>query len=214
MQKLPTLKDPNREFRIFQSRVWAAVTVMAVLVCVIIVRLAYLQIIENRHFTTLSRENRLKVVPIAPTRGLIFSRDGQVLAENRPSFSLEMVPERAGDVESSLAAISDLLQLTEEERERIAEAMKRARGFDGVAIKTGMNEEEVALFSVNRHRFPGFSIAATLTRHYPRAEQMAHVVGYVGRISEKELEQLDTTAYRGTTHIGKTGVEKAISEFK
>jgi penicillin-binding protein 2 len=209
MQNRPALKDPNRELRIFQARIWAAVTIMVVLVCVIIARLAYLQIIEHRHFSTLSRENRLKVVPIPPTRGLIYSRDGQILAENRPSFSLEMVPERVDDVGSSLAAVADLLQLDEEQRKRIGEELRRARGFDSVVIKTGMSEQEVAVFSVNRHRFPGFSIAARLTRFYPLAEQMAHIIGYVGRISEDELKELDTTAYRGTTHMGKVGVEKA-----
>ena len=94
MQKLPTLKDPNRELRIFQSRMWAAIAFIVVLTIVILTRLVYLQVFEHRHFTTLSHDNRLKVVPIAPTRGLIYSRDGQVLAENRASFSLEMVPER------------------------------------------------------------------------------------------------------------------------
>lgn len=209
MQKRSRLKDPNRELRIFQARVWAAVTIMVVGVCVIIARLAYLQIIEHRHFTTLARENRLKVVPIAPTRGLIYSRDGQILAENRASFALELVPERADDVHAALGAVSDLLQLNREERHRIDEELKRVRGFDSVVIKTGMNEREVAIFSVNRHRFPGFSIVARLTRFYPQGEQMAHVIGYVGRISERELKEIDTVAYRGTNHIGKVGVEKA-----
>lgn len=209
MQKLPTLKDPDREQRIFQARVWAAVAIMAVLVSLIISRLAYLQIIKHGHFTTLAQDNRLKVVPIAPTRGLIYSRDGHILAENRPSFALEMVPERVEDVQSSLTALAILLQLNDAERERINEALKRARGFDSVAIKTGMDEREVAIFSVNRHRFPGFSIAARLTRYYPAAERMAHIIGYVGRISAAELQELDTAAYRGTTHIGKVGVEKA-----
>ena len=209
MQQLPTLKDPNRELRIFQARVRAAVIIMVLLVLTIIARLAYLQIIEHRHFTTLAHENRIKVVPIAPTRGLIYSRDGQILAENRPSFSLEMVPERVEDMQSALGAIAGLLLLDEEERQRIDEELKRSRGFDAVAIKTGMNEQQVALFSVNRHRFPGFSIAARLTRFYPEEDRMAHVIGYVGRISERELKELDFTAYRGTTHSGKVGVEKA-----
>lgn len=209
MQKLPTLKDPNREVRIFHARLWAAMSIMAVLVLIIITRLGYLQIIENSHFTTLSHENRLKIVPIAPTRGLIYSRDGQIVAENRPSFSLEMVPERAGDVTSSIAAVAQLLQLNGEERQAVDEERKRARGFDSVVIKTGMSEREVALFSVNRHRFPGFSIAARLTRYYPEGQGLAHVVGYVGRISEPELKSIDATAYRGTTHIGKVGVERA-----
>lgn len=213
VQKLPTLKDPNRELRIFQARIWAAVGIMVALVCVIVARLAYLQILEHRHFTTLSRENRLNVVPVPPTRGLIFSRDGQILAENRPSFSLEMVPERVDDVPEAITEITNLLELEPDESQRIEEAWKRARGFDAVVIKTGMNEQEVALFSVNRHRFPGFSIAARLARYYPQDERTAHVIGYVGRISEDELNELDPTVYRGSTHIGKVGVEKAREDI-
>jgi len=209
MQKLPTLKDRNRELRIFEARVWAAVTIMVVLIIAIIARLAYLQILEHRHFTTLAQENRLKVVPIAPTRGLIYSRDGEILAENRPSFSLEMVPERVDDVRAALGEVTDLLRLEEQDVRRIDEELGRARGFDAVVIKTGMNEHDVALFSVNRHRFPGFSIAARLARFYPQQSAMAHVIGYVSRINEDELKELDTNNYRGTTHIGKVGVEKA-----
>jgi penicillin-binding protein 2 len=213
MQKLPTLKDPNRESRIFQSRMLAGISFIIILTIVILVRLVYLQVLEHRHFTTLSHDNRLKVVPIPPTRGLIYSRDGQILAENRPSFTLEMVPERVADERAALIGIADLLNLDAEEIQRIREARKRARGFDAVVIKTGMTESEVARFSVNRHRFRGFTIAARLARYYPLGERMAHVLGYVGRISESELKTLDTTAYRGTTHVGKVGVEKAREDI-
>ena len=212
MEKLPTLKDPNRELRIFQARVRAAVAIMLVLMLTIVGRLAYLQIVEHSHFTTLSRDNRLKLVPIPPTRGLIYSRDGQILAENRASFSLEMVPERVDDVEDSLQAVARFMALDDEELVRARDAIRRARGFDAVAIKTGLEEKEVARFSVNQHRFPGFSIAARLARYYPRGNDTAHVIGYVGRISEDELKQVDTTDYRGTTHIGKVGVERAREE--
>ncbi len=209
MQKLPTLKDPNRELRIFQARVWVAIAVMVILIFTVIGRLAYLQIIKYGHFTTLSRDNRLKVVPIPPTRGLIYSRDGKILAENRPSFSLEMVPERVHDIPSVLVEITNLMHLEDSEVERITDEWKRARGFDSVVIKTGLDERQVALFSVNRHRFPGFSIEARLARYYPRKELMAHVIGYVGRVNEDEQNAMDGTAYRGSTHIGKVGVEKA-----
>ena len=209
MQKLPTLKDPNRELRIFTARVWAAVAIMIVLMLTVVGRLAYLQIIEHRHFTTLSQDNRLKLVAIPPTRGLIYSRDGLILAENRPSFSLEVVPERVHDIERQLAGIAALFDMDDSEIEDAREALTHARRFDAVVVKAGLGEDEVALFSVNRHRFPGFSIAARLARHYPFADKFAHVIGYVSRISEDELAQLDPVAYRGTTHIGKVGVEKA-----
>lgn len=209
MQKLPTLKDPNRELRIFTARVWAAIALMIVLTLTVVGRLAYLQIIEHGHFTTLSQDNRLKLVAIPPTRGLIYSRDGQILAENRPSFSLEVVPERVQDIERQLAGIAALFEMEDSEIEDVREALAHARRFDAVVVKGGLDENAVALFSVNRHRFPGFAIAARLARHYPFAEEFAHVIGYVSRINENELAQLDPVAYRGTTHIGKVGVEKA-----
>lgn len=209
MQKLPTLKDPNRELRIFTARVWAAIALMIVSMLTIVARLAYLQIIEHGHFTTLSQDNRLKLVAIPPTRGLIYSRNGQILAENRPSFSLEVVPERVRNIDRQLDRIAALFELDDSDLEDAREALTHARRFDAVVLKAGLDEDEVALFSVNRHRFPGFAIAAHLARHYPLADEFAHVVGYVSRINEEELARLDPVAYRGTTHIGKTGVEKA-----
>jgi penicillin-binding protein 2 len=192
---------------------WAGTAIMIGLILMVLARLAYLQILEHRHFTTLSQDNRLKVVPIPPTRGLIYSRDGQVLAENRPSFSLEMVPERVRDFAATLPIVSQLVDLDEDELARIDEARRRVRGFDAIVIKTGLSEDEVARFSVNRHRYPGFTIVARLARYYPFGEQLAHVIGYVGRINETELKAIDTAAYRGTTHIGKIGVEKAREEI-
>lgn len=209
MQKLPTLKDPNRELRIFQSRIAVATVLMVLATLTIVARLAYLQIIEHGHFTTLAQDNRLKLVAIPPTRGLIYSRDGQVVAENRPSFSLEMVPERVRHLDTSLGELAVLLELDEDELLAVREAVDRVRGFDSVVVKTGLNEAEVALFSVNRHRFPGCNIVARLTRHYPLRDDLAHVLGYVARINEAELREVDASTYRGTTHIGKVGVEKA-----
>ncbi|MFT4561238.1 MAG: penicillin-binding protein 2 [Gammaproteobacteria bacterium] len=192
---------------------WAAMSMTVVLTLVVLGRLTYLQLLEHRHFTTLSQDNRLKVVPIPPTRGLIYSRDGQVLAENRPSFSLEMVPERVRDFEATLPAVAQLVNLDEDEIARIDEERRRARGFDAIVIKTGMSENEVSKFSVNRHRFPGFAVVARLARYYPFGEELAHVVGYVGRINETEVKAIDPVAYRGTSHIGKTGVELAREEI-
>ena len=119
-----------------------------------------------------------------------------------------MIPERVKNTRESLAAIFSLLEFEEDEKRRIDEALVRARGFDSVAIKTGLSEEEVAQFAVNRHRFPGFSVAGRLARYYPFGAQLAHVVGYVGRINEQELRRIDPSVYRASTHIGKVGVEK------
>ena len=193
----------------FQLRVRLAIVATGVLVLILLARLAFLQIVNHDYFTTLSHENRLKIVPIAPPRGLIFSRKGITLAENRPSFSLTVVPENADDVPSALTALGDLLSLSQDELAAFSKQLERARRFEIVALKGDMNPEELAIFSVNRHRFPGFRVEAGVARHYPLAEKMAHVLGYVSRISEADLETIDETNYSATTHIGKSGVERA-----
>ena len=209
MKSLPTLKDANFERRMFQRRVRWAVVFMGILLFVLIVRLAYLQILNHEHFTTLSRENRLKIVPIVPPRGSIFSRDGTALAENRSSFSVAVIPENAVNLEAAVLELGKLLDLSDEQLESFYKRLNRAGRFENVTLKSDLNPEELAIFSVNRFRFPGFRIEAGVARHYPLAESTAHVIGYVGRISETDLKVIDQTNYSATTHIGKSGVEKA-----
>lgn len=207
--KPAALKEQAREMRIFQARMWISVAGMLVLAAALVGRLVYLQLIHHDHYTTLSQENRLKIVPIPPTRGLIYSADGVLLADNRPSYALEVVPEHVADLDAAVGELGRIVPLDEETLERFRLERGRKRRFDAVTVKANLTPEEVAVFSVNRHRFPGFDIAARLTRYYPLGSQMAHVVGYVGRINEQELKAIDTANYSGTTHIGKEGVEKA-----
>ncbi len=211
--KFEKLKEQARETRVFQARVWISVAAMVLLCGVLIGRLIYLQLVHHDHYTTLSQENRLKIVPIPPTRGLIYSADGVLLADNRPSFGLEVVPEHAGDLDAALVELGKILPLDEDTLARFRIELGRKRRFDTVPVKDNLTPEEVAVFSVNRHRFQGFDIAARLTRYYPLGSQMAHVVGYVARINEQELKTIDAANYSGTTHIGKEGVEKAREEM-
>lgn len=209
MKALPTLKDVDRERRMFETRVFAACLFMLLLVGVILARLFYLQVLNHGHYTTLSHENRLKIVPLAPPRGHIYSRDGELLAENRPSFALSAVPENVPDIDLAVGELTGLLNLGEEEVERFNRQLSYSRRFENVTLKSDLSPEELAIFSVNRFRFPGFFVEAGLSRHYPQGKNMAHLVGYVGRISESDLESIDPSNYSATTHIGKTGVEKA-----
>jgi penicillin-binding protein 2 len=213
VKALPTLKDPARERRLFQWRVGIAVVCMALAVGIVIARLAWLQIINHAHYTTLSHENRLKIVPLPPPRGLIYSRDGVVLAENRPSFALTVVPEKVPDLPSALDEMARLLELTPDELEQFNKQLRLARPFEQVTLKSDLDPVELAMFSVDRFRFPGFEVEAGLARHYPLGAAMAHVVGYVGRISEQDLAIIEPSNYRATTHIGKIGVEKAREEL-
>lgn len=208
----PQVGSRARDLETFQRRLWLGVAGMGVLGLVLIGRLVYLQLISHDHYTTLSQENRLKLLPIPPTRGLIYSRDGILLADNRASFALEVVPERVDSLERALVEIRQVVEVDEDALARFRSELRQKRRFDNVTLKNNLSEEEVAVFAVNRHRFPGFEIKARLTRYYPLGSQFAHLVGYVGRINVQELGRIDAANYSGTTHIGKEGVEKAREE--
>lgn len=203
------LKEPSRESVSFQNRIAVAAIGMLLLIAVLLGRLAFLQLLNHDHYTTLSRENRLKVVPIPPTRGLIYSRDGVLLAENQASFNLEVVPEQTQDLDRALAAIQPYVSLSPEQLARFATERKQHRRFDTITLKANLSEEEVAVFSANRYRFPGFAIAGRLTRYYPLGAETGAVIGYVSRINQDELRRLDASEYSGTSHIGKEGIERA-----
>ncbi len=204
-----TLKDKARESRLLRERVLTALIVVLLLASVLIYRMVHLQVISHDHFATLSEKNRVKIEPIPPTRGLIYDRNGVVLAQNQPSFSLEVVPEAVENMSVTLQGLAEIIDNREADLERFRKLLKRKRAFEGIPLRFHLSEEEVARFAVNRHRFPGVDIEARLTRHYPLGATAAHVVGYVGRIDEQELQHLDTANYSGTSHLGKTGVEKA-----
>ena len=207
-----TLKDKARESTLLRNRAITGLVVVIALSGLLITRLVYLQIISHEHFSTLSENNRVKIVPIPPTRGLIYDRNGVLLAQNLPSFSLEVVPETVEDMETTLGGLAQIINIRESDLERFRKLLRRKRSFEGIPLRFRLDEKEVARFAVNRHRFPGVDIEARLTRHYPLGATGAHVVGYVGRIDEQELQMLDTANYSGTSHMGKTGVEKAYED--
>lgn len=209
MKRMPALKDFSRERRLFVHRVMFAGLGMGVLVGLVVARLFFLQVISHDHFTTLSHDNRLKILPLPPPRGLIYSRDGTLLADNRPSFSLTVVPENVTAMEGALHELRGMLNLSDDDIEQFKKQLKFARRFEGVTLKGDLTPEELATFSINRFRFPGFGIEAGLARHYPFGEAFAHVIGYVGRISEADLATIEQSNYAATTHTGKMGVEKS-----
>lgn len=210
MAGLDRLRDHEREARLFRGRAVAAGVVAALVVVVLLARLLQLQYLSHEHYTTLSNDNRVRIEAIPPTRGLIHDRNGTVLAENLPSFSLELVPERVDDLDATLERLRPLIAFDEPDVERLRRAWRRARPFEGVPLRFRLTSEEVARFSVQRHRFPGVDIVAGLTRHYPYAQTGVHALGYVGRIDDDDLDRLDESAYRATSHVGKVGVEYAF----
>lgn len=203
------LKDHERDARQVRRRVFVGGAVVVLLTLVLVARMYYLQVIQYEHHSTLAENNRIHVQPIPPTRGLIFDRNGVIIADNRPSFSLTLTRERAGDWRQVLDVIVEVLELTPDDRALFEKRMLQGRRpFEPVPVLFELSEEQIARVAVNQFRLPGVEVAAQLVRHYPQKDHFAHSVGYVGRINEQELKKLDPINYSGTHHIGKTGIER------
>lgn len=208
------LKDHEKDARLVRRRVVVGAIAILLLTLALVARLYYLQVVQFEYHSTLSENNRVHVQPIPPTRGLIFDRNGVIIADNRPSFSLTVTRERAGDWRQVLDAIVEVLALTPEDRAIFEKRMGQGRRpFEPVPVLFELSEEQIALIAVNQFRLQGVEVAAQLVRHYPQGAHFAHSVGYVGRINERELKNLDPIDYSGTHHIGKTGVEKFYEEL-
>ena len=204
-----SLDDAQWQAALFNSRAMWSVAFVFALCVALVARMLMLQVVDHKHFQTLSEDNRVKVQPIAPVRGLIYDRNGLVLAENLPSYSLEVTPESAGQLDKLFRNIRDYVEITESEEQRFRAQVARKPKFESVPLKLGLDALEVARLSVNRHLFPGVEVVARPTRHYPLGASGSHLIGYVGRINEAELKRIDPANYRGSTHIGKTGVEQS-----
>lgn len=207
------LKDHFRESRLVSNRLIFAGLLSLVLFGIIIFRLVMLQIVEFEHFDSLSNRNRVDIEPLPPQRGLIYDRNGVLLAENIPTFSLELIPEKVQNLDETIAELAELLSLTAEDIDAFNERRIRHRAFEEIVVRNQLNQREVALFSVNRHRFPGVDVVGRLIRHYPQGPLFAHAVGYVGRINQQETQVIDRQNYKGTLQIGKTGVEKQYEDL-
>ncbi len=203
-----TLKDVLREARLVNDRLIIAALCAGVLFLIVMARLVLLQIVEHEHFNALSVKNRVDIIPVAPQRGLIFDRHGVLLAENIPTFSLEMTPENVVDMDATLAALAQLFGIPNDKILEIKKQIRHQRRFRQIIIRQRLTPQEVALFSVNRYRFPGVDVVGRLIRHYPFGDLFAHTVGYVGRINERDLKRIDEKNYQGTRQIGKTGIER------
>lgn len=203
-----TIKDHIRESRLFNERaLWAAIIALALLGGGIGGRLVYLQVLNYSHYATLSDGNRINLVPVPPMRGFIYDRNGVVLAQNVPSFSLEIIPEKAGNLEETIARLRDIIAIGDEDVRRFYRQLRGKRPFSSVPLRFNLNDTEMARFAVERHRFPGVETEARALRYYPQGGLAVHAVGYVGRINEEELRQLDSN-YSATDFIGKTGAER------
>jgi len=212
MRRRIHIKDNFQEKWQFNRRAIAALVLMVLLLLLVVGRLFDLQVLSHDHFATLSTNNRVKLVAVPPTRGLIYDRNGVLLADNVPSFSLEIIPEQVKNIEETLTRLKAIIRITDDDTRRFFQFLKRKRRFEGIPLRLRLTEKEVAIFSVNRYRFQGVDIQARLTRHYPLGSSGVHAIGYVGRIDENELQKLDESNYSGSTHIGKVGAEKSYED--
>jgi penicillin-binding protein 2 len=202
------LKDNYLETRLVRNRLIAAGLIVFVLMAVVLVRLYVLQVMDHEYFTTLSNSNRVSLKALPPTRGLIYDRNGVVMADNLPAYRLEIIREQVENLDQTLHDLRQLVEISDQEIKRFRETSKRRRAFESVPLLLNLSDEDVALLAVNIHRFPGVEINARLTRNYPLGKHAVHALGYVGRIDIRDLSTLDEANYAGTSHIGKLGLEK------
>jgi penicillin-binding protein 2 len=201
------LKDYFRETRLFDSRLSIATVIVLLLTLTLLARLVYLQVINYRHYATLSQENRIRPWPILPVRGRILDRNGIVLAENLPVYTLEITPEQVEDMDELLQRLGELVQLDASDIRNFKKQLGKRPRFESLVLRTRLNDQEAARIAVNRSQLHGVELQARLQRYYPLGGLAVHAIGYVGRIDEQESSGIDRSAYRGTQHIGKLGVE-------
>ena len=203
------LKDHSGESQVFFDRIVLGLVLLVIGILFLAARMLYLQVMQHDLYTTLSDKNRIQVQSVPPIRGLIYDRNGELIADNVPSFSLTITRERVEDLESTLKSIDALIGLTPEQIESFERRLsRRQRPYEAVPILLRMTQEQIAQISVNRYSLPGVDVQAKLVRHYPHGDLMAHAVGSVRRINEDDARRLDSVAYSGTEHVGKIGVEK------
>lgn len=202
------LKDARLEQALFRNRGWVALVVVGLCVLALLARFAWLQLVLHEEFSTRSERNRVKLRALAPTRGLIFDRNGVLLADNRLSYRLEVIPEQAGELSALLDRLSGVIELGSEDRERFLNQARYRRAFQSLPLRFNLSEDEVARLALDRWRLPGVEVVPVPSRHYPHGELLGHLIGYVGRINATEQEALEPHRRGITSHVGKLGIER------
>ncbi len=211
-------KDTQRELYIFRLRLIAAMLFVFACFGLLIARYLTLQVVNHEKYATRAEENRISLVPIAPNRGIVTDRNGVVLARNYSAYTLEITPSKVADLDATIDALGEIVTIEARDRKRFKKLIEETKTFESIPIRTRLSDDEVARFVAQRFRFPGVDVQARLFRQYPLGESAAHVIGYIGRVSEKDLDRLEEredkegvdllTNYQGTDYIGKEGLEK------
>ncbi|WP_423063926.1 penicillin-binding protein 2 [Candidiatus Paracoxiella cheracis] len=202
------IKDYYKETALFRNRCLAALIIVLLFTIVLVARLAFLQIKDHRFYSTLSRHNLLNLIPIEPNRGLIYDRNGVLLAKNIPSFTLAIIPDSVPNLQKTIAKLNEIIPITPNEIKQFHHILYQYRHFQPVPIKLKLTDSEVAKFYVNRYRFPGVVIQTRLLRYYPLGDVTSDVIGYVDRINQHDLQRVNSDNYNADDDIGKTGIEK------
>ncbi|MFM2579893.1 penicillin-binding protein 2 [Vibrio fortis] len=217
LRKRSQIRDYKEEARLFASRAFIAFIGIVIMMGILVANLYNIQVNQYQDYKTRSNDNRIKVVPIAPTRGLIYDRNGVLLAENRPVFNLEITPEKIKNMDDTIARLQELLEISPERVERFNRDRRNTRRFKSVPILTQLTEDQVAVFSVNQHKFPGVEVTGTLKRFYPYGDVLTHVIGYVSRINDRDMRRLvreeKDANYQATRDIGKLGIERYYEDM-
>lgn len=213
MNRRVELRNHPRELHQFRLRLAISAGFVLLLFLLLFGRFFYLQVTQREHYHTLAEANRISISPLVPNRGLIFDRNGEVLAHNYSAYTLEIVPSKTADLDALINELSTVVEIGARDRRRFKKLREESKRFGSLPIRTRLSDVEVARFAANRYRFPGVEIKARLFRQYPRGESASHVVGYIGRINDKDLEQLeannDLSNYRGSQYMGKIGIEQS-----
>ncbi|EOH0515287.1 penicillin-binding protein 2 [Vibrio fluvialis] len=217
LRKRSPIRDYLAEARLFRNRAVVSFVGIVLMMGILVANLYNIQVNQYQDYKTRSNDNRIKVVPIAPNRGLIYDRNGVLLAENRPVFSLEIIPEKVKNMDETIARLQQILTITPEQIAAFEKERRQTRRFNSVPLLTQLTEEEVAKFSVQQYKYPGVSVSAHLKRYYPYGEVLTHVIGYVSRINDRDIERLvregKEANYQATRDIGKLGIERYYEDL-
>ena len=211
MEKRVTVKSEREEYRLFRSRAYVAALIVFLALSLVFARLVFLQMNQFEHFTALSKENYQKRIPIPPVRGLIYDRNGVLLADNHIEYVLEAAQDDVKDMQDTLSRLMQLLPISLQEVNKYKQKLRVNSRFLPVVLRKNLTEKEIAIFSANRARFPGFKVSVRMQRNYPLGSLASHLIGYVGRVDKRDLKKMNATEmknYTGTTHIGISGIEK------
>lgn len=210
------LRNHPLELHKFRNRLALSAGFVLILFLILYTRFYYLQVSQQEHYHTLAEANRISILPLVPNRGLIYDRNGKVLAQNYSAYALEIVPSEVPDIESTLDELATIIEITLTDRQRFKKLMKESKRFKSLPLRNRLTDVEIASFATNRYRFPGVEIKARVFRQYPEKEIISHVVGYISRINDQDLEQLELDGelnnYRGSHHIGKIGIEQSYEK--